>query len=298
MPSRTVTPTCTRLTLPSAEISLLRWSPEHPRATTVVLLHGAGADTASLSWGEVGPALAAAGYDVVAPDHPGYGASPVPGWPPTQERLVDYVGELVDILGLERYVVCGLSLGGGLSLGHALARPDGPRGVIAMAAYGLTPWLADGALGPVLHAFTWALLRTGALGVIMRWSSVRPGPMEASLRTLVRDPAHRTPALLIEALEAARSTPGMASFARFQRDEVSWRRLRTDYGPRLHKIAVPTLVVHGERDTAVPVARARAAVDALPRGTGLIVPGAGHWVQRDRPDLVVPAVLRFLEEIG
>ncbi|MCT2582145.1 alpha/beta fold hydrolase [Actinophytocola gossypii] len=58
-------------------VSALRWGPRpSARERTVLLLHGGGTDSASLSWGGVGPRLAAAGYSVVAPDHPGYGHSP------------------------------------------------------------------------------------------------------------------------------------------------------------------------------------------------------------------------------
>ena len=35
----------------------------------------------------------------------------------------------------------------------------------------------------------------------------------------------------------------------------------------------------------------------LPDATLLVVEGAGHWVQRDRPDRVVPAVLEFLRRV-
>lgn len=41
---------------------------------TIVLLHGAGVDSAMLSWGEVIPLLAQR-YRVIAPDLPGYGDS-------------------------------------------------------------------------------------------------------------------------------------------------------------------------------------------------------------------------------
>ena len=55
----------------------------------MVLLHGGGVDSAALSWGDIGTRLAAAGYRVIAPDHPGHGRSRLPSWPVTQQRLVD-----------------------------------------------------------------------------------------------------------------------------------------------------------------------------------------------------------------
>lgn len=60
---------------------------------------------------------------------------------------------------------------------------------------------------------------------------------------------------------------------------------------------MPTLVVHGSKDTAVTVRRAVEAARALPDATLLVVEGAGHWVQRDRPDRVVGAVVEFLRRV-
>lgn len=64
--------------------------------------------------------------------------------------------------------------------------------------------------------------------------------------------------------------------------------------PGLH---VPALIIHGSRDTGVPVARARAAAHLLPDAHLVVVENAGHWVQRARPDLVIPAMLAFLADI-
>ncbi|WP_235653739.1 alpha/beta fold hydrolase [Mycolicibacter icosiumassiliensis] len=93
-----------------------------------MLLHGGGTDSAELSWGEVGPRLAAGGFRVIAPDHPGCGKSPLPPWRVTQQRLVAYVGEFIDALALDHYAIGGLSLGGALSIGHVLDRTDRVHG--------------------------------------------------------------------------------------------------------------------------------------------------------------------------
>ena len=73
-------------------VSYLDWNPLRAidqDKPAVLLLHGGGVDNASLSWGELGPVLADAGYRVLAPDHPGYGQSPAAPWPHSQQRLVE-----------------------------------------------------------------------------------------------------------------------------------------------------------------------------------------------------------------
>ncbi|MGC4941497.1 alpha/beta fold hydrolase [Kribbella sp. DT2] len=284
----------TTVDVTGAMVSVLEWGPAS--GPVVLLLHGGGADSAELSWGQVGPALADAGYRVVAPDHPGFGRSPRASWSLTQQRLVSYVGELVDKLGLDDYVIGGLSLGGGLTIGHLLERPA--RGALLLGAFGIMPRLSDGRLSRLNQLTTYALQRSGVLGAVTRGYARNAKAMERGLRMIVRNPAARTPELVRDVVAEAAEGQGIRTFDEWQRDQVLWDRLRTDYTDRLHEIQTPALVVHGDRDSGVPVARARAAAELLPRGTLLTVPGAGHWVQRDRPDLVVPAVLDFLRGLG
>lgn len=284
----------TTIALPHATVSVREWRPAAETGPPVLLLHGGGADSAELSWGEVGPALAEAGRRVLAPDHPGFGQSPRAGWTLTQERLVRHVAELVDALGLADYAVAGLSLGGGMAVGHLLDQPGRARTAVLLGCYGLMPRLADGFLGPTTHLTSFLLLRTGLLARMTRsYAHGRPA-MERALRDLVREPASRTPALVEAVLTEASTGTGLEVFGEWQRDQVLWNRLRTVYTDQLPSLRTPVLLVHGDRDSGVPLARVRSAADLLPAGALLTVPGAGHWVQRDRPDLVIPAMIDHL----
>lgn len=292
----------TTATVTGAKVSVIEWSSGGSgvgsgSGPTVLLLHGGGADSGELSWGEVGQALANAGFRVLAPDHPGFGRSPRAEWPLTQEHLVRYVGELVGALDLDDYVVGGLSLGGGLTLGHLLDRPGRARGAMLMGCFGIMPRLADGPFGRPTHAATFLLLRSGLLAAMTRSYSRNPAAMERGLRDIVRNPSARTPELVQAVIAEAAASDGLEVFGQWQREQVLWGRLRTDYTDRLHEIAAPTLLVHGDHDRGVPIARARSAARLLPRSELLEVPDAGHWVQRDRPDLVLPAVLDFLRRV-
>ncbi len=285
------------IAIPGATVSFLEWRPVERTGCTVLLLHGGGADSAELSWGEVGSALADAGHRVIAPDHPGFGRSARAEWTLTQERLVRYVGEFIDATGLTDYAVGGLSLGGGMTLRHLLDRPGRARGAMLLGCYGLMPRLADGPLGAVTHLGSFLLLRTGLLAAMTRSYMRNRSAMERGLRDLVRDPAARTPALVDAVLAEAATGTGTAVFGEWQHDQVLWNRLRTDYTDRLESIRTPTLVVHGDHDGGVPLSRIRAAAALLPDAHLTAVPGAGHWVQRDRPDIVIPAMLAHLRRI-
>jgi formyl-CoA transferase len=78
---------------------------------------------------------------------------------------------------------------------------------------------------------------------------------------------------------------------------ASWHAIGTfDALPRLGEIAVPTLVVAGERDAATPLAASEALAQAI-RGARLVkLPGAPHMMQLERPDDFNAAVGAFLDE--
>lgn len=280
-----------------ATISYLEWRPAVETGSAVLLLHGGGADSAELSWGEVGPALARAGHRVIAPDHPGFGHSARAAWPLTQEQLVAYVGEFADALSLADHVIGGLSLGGGMALGHLLERPGRARGAMLLGCYGLMPRLADGPFGRPIHLASFVLLRTGLLSALTRRYLRSRSALERGLRDLVRDPVARTPELVDAVLAEAASGTGTAVFGEWQHDQVLWNRLRTVYTTRLASIRPPTLLVHGNHDTGVPLPRIQVAAARMPNADLVVVPGAGHWVQRDNPDIVIAAMLAHLQRI-
>lgn len=283
---------------PWGTVSYLEWAPEQAGAPTVVLLHGGGVDSASLSWSGVGPRLAASGYRVLAPDHPGYGESPPAAWPSTQHRLVAYVGEFVDALGLGRYAIGGLSLGGGMTIGHVLEHPEKVTGAMLLGSYGLMPRLSEGPLSGARQALTWLTVRTGLLGALSRWSGRSRRTMMWVMPALIGGPAQRTPELVDEILSAARADHAFVAFGQWQHDQVRWNRLATDYRAHLASFPRPALIVHGDKDTSVPVAAAEAAAELIPDARLEVVAGAAHWVQREAPEIVVRAMLEFLDTVN
>ncbi|WP_413319298.1 alpha/beta hydrolase [Agrococcus sp. 1P02AA] len=292
--------------LPWGAVSYLEWEPStppsrSPRPTgappTLLLLHGGGLDSALLSWGEIGGELASAGYRVIAPDHPGYGGSARAAWSATQDRLLGSVASLIDALRIERCAIGGLSLGGGLAIGYALRHPERVAGLMLLGSYGLMETIVPGPLAAPVQVLSWLGTRTGLLALGSRAALRNRALLEASLRPVVRTAAQRTPELLDAILDEGRRGTGIEVFAEWQRAEVGLRAQTTSYGPRLAELTMPVLFVHGERDSGVPLAAVRAAAQAVPDADLVVVPDAGHWVQRDRPEVVVPAMQRHLARL-
>jgi pimeloyl-ACP methyl ester carboxylesterase len=73
-----------------------------------------------------------------------------------------------------------------------------------------------------------------------------------------------------------------------------------DDGPNGHpnaaieRIAQPTLVMVGDRDPFLGVPDARAARGRIKNAELLVVPNGTHPIHNERPDLVLPAITRFL----
>ncbi|MBV9228981.1 MAG: alpha/beta hydrolase [Chloroflexi bacterium] len=100
----------------------------------LVLLHGGGTDSASLSWGEVlGPL--SAHHRVFAPDWPGFGQSDKPAISYTTDYYVHYLQHLLTALGLARVVLIGLSMGGGIALNFTLNDPARVEKLVLVDAY-------------------------------------------------------------------------------------------------------------------------------------------------------------------
>jgi pimeloyl-ACP methyl ester carboxylesterase len=113
----------------------------------VLLLHGF--PELAYSWRKVMPALAAAGFHVVAPDQRGYGRTT--GWDGDYDgdlasfRLLNLMRDtltLVAALGYRAVAVVGHDFGAAVAAGCALIRPDVFRSVVLMSAPfpGAPPW--------------------------------------------------------------------------------------------------------------------------------------------------------------
>jgi pimeloyl-ACP methyl ester carboxylesterase len=127
---------------------------------TVLLLHGF--PELAYSWRKVMPALAAAGYHVIAPDQRGYGRTT--GWDGAYDgdlasfrlfNLVQDALELVFALGLRRVAaVVGHDFGSPVAAHCALIRPDVFSSVVMMSAPFAGPPAAPATAQPVgdIHA--------------------------------------------------------------------------------------------------------------------------------------------------
>ena len=66
---------------------------------------------------------------------------------------------------------------------------------------------------------------------------------------------------------------------------------------RLHQIAAPTLIQHGDADRLVPIANGRLLAEHIKHAQLQIIPGAGHVYFMEQPELVNNSVREFLQSV-
>lgn len=223
--------------------------------------------------------LAGEGWRVVTADLPGHGDSPTQptyGVAETATALVD----LLDTLDAGPAVVVGNSFAPPAAVWAATEHPERIRALVAISPHmeadesltaTLQRWAMLGLLRGPLAAPLWARLYRSW------YKSVIPQGLDAhveKLRSMMSDPAQR---------RAARET--LAAH-------------REGMGERLDRLSLPVLVVFGTSDDhfADPAAEAQLLAGRL-GGEVVMVEGAGHYPQIERPDVVGDAIVTFLRKL-
>ena len=223
-------------------------------------------------------AEAASGWRYLAPDLPGFGRSPCLGTPLTMDLLADLLATFLDEQGLERAVVCGLSMGGYIAFAMWRRHPERVRALV----------LTNTRAGPDTP--------DTRRGRYERAARVRAEGTHAVTEPMV-------PQLLSEATR--RERPEIVARLRGMMNRVTVEGLagalqgvaeRPDSTPTLATITVPTLVLAGEADTISPPEEMRGLAGAIPGSVLRVLPGAGHLTPMEAPDSFNAALRAFLRE--
>jgi 3-oxoadipate enol-lactonase len=211
---------------------------------------------------------------VLVPDLRGYGASPgaVPDW----AAFADDLAALLDGLRVPRVAVAGLSMGGQIALELWARHPHRVAGLL----------LAD-TTAAAETAESRAARRDQAARLLRE--GMDPYAVDA-LYLMVRPEAPPTVAAHVLEMMRAADPAGAAAAQRARAD-------RPDRRPDLAAVAVPTVVVVGSEDTYTPVADARTIADGVPDAELVVVDGAAHLPNLERPDAFDAAVARLLDRV-
>jgi pimeloyl-ACP methyl ester carboxylesterase len=234
------------------------------RGQPLLVLHP---EFAANMWAPYHDALAAR-FQVVAPDHLGFGQSERPGWLTTIDDLVYHYVDLLDLLQIERVSIVGTSLGGWIGAAFAMARPERVEKLVLAAPVGIH---VDGV--PRYDLFA--------------------NPFEDVLRRLFHDPSRVAQLLPTEygAEVIVRVYRELTTLAR-----LSWNPYLHDptFQRRLSRVRTPTLLVWGENDAVVPPPYGEAYAALLPDATLRQLPACGHFVPLESADAFTALAIQFL----
>ncbi len=292
-------------------------------APVVILAHGF--PELAYSWRHQIPALAEAGYHVLAPDQRGYGGSSCPDAVEAydiHQLTADLVG-LLDDVGAERAVWIGHDWGAAVVWNAPLLHPDRVAAVAALSVppmprshvaptkawrkifgenffyilYFQEPGVADAELNGdpdrVIRRMMGGLHTSGGNDALLRMAA--PGP-EGFIDRLP-EPGGPPDWISRDELdhyigEFSRTgfTGGLNWYRNFDRNWETTPQLADA------KIPVPCLFIGGTGDPVLSFTRADRASEVISGPyRELMIEGAGHWLQQERPEEVNAALLEFLD---
>jgi pimeloyl-ACP methyl ester carboxylesterase len=249
------------------------------RGDAVTMLHGFLVDSGQ--WDEEFAALAG-DHRVLRYDLRGFGRSSMPDAPFAHH---EDLARVLDESAIERTALIGCSGGAGTALDFALANP---QRVSALVLIGAGYWGHYATRTPEAQAF-WAAVKSGDADALL----------ETSLRTFLDGP-RRAP----EQSDAqARERIAAMSAWNFGRDDGYWKKASLQCNPatpateRLAELHMPVLLVVGEEDQPEVIELSERLAAGLPNARLVRVPGAGHHVNIERPEVVLPLLRDFLAEV-
>jgi pimeloyl-ACP methyl ester carboxylesterase len=240
------------------------------------MLHGIGADGRMFL--PIIDRLWESGFRPGIPWLPGYGPKPLNG-PLTFPGLAATLAAELDVLGTERVILLGHSIGGMLALEFAATFPGRVRALILSAT---TP-----AFGSRDGSFQRDFLKA-RLGPLDAGRTMAELAQEAAPRLVGSDAVPEAIAevsRLMAAVPEATFRAALACLVTFDR--------RAD----LARIAVPTLLIAGEEDTNAPLKTMTRMAEAIPGARLEVLPRIGHLAPLECPDRYADIVRRFLAEL-
>lgn len=250
-------------------------APIDPTRPTALLLHGVLNDHSV--WAPPARALAASGWNVLAPDLPGHGQST--GLPPSSvTEAARWALALLDAAGVQRAALVGHSLGSLIALEAAALAPQRTSHLALLAT--AAPMRVNPALLAAAAADPVQMIDT-----VARYSHNRDCPPDAG-RASDLPPIEVSRALMQRVLashpEHNAAVSGFTACDRYAGAEAALARVRC-----------PVLFVIGSADHMTPPRSARALAAQAP-GARIVEVPTGHAMLLEAPTAVSQALLAFL----
>jgi pimeloyl-ACP methyl ester carboxylesterase len=211
--------------------------------------------------------LLAKQFDVIAPDHPGFGSSDTPDWIETVGDMAYFYLDFLKAMQLREVHLVGNSLGGWIAAEMAVRSTDRLKTVTLASAVGIH---VEGITRPDIF-----LMNPRQLAEI-----IFADPELAKKRN-ANPPTEQEAATLMK--------------NRFMTAKLSWqpRSHNPDLPKWLHRIDVPSLILWGDSDRLVPLAFGEEYHRLIPASRLEVLERCGHLPQVERSAEFVDRVAQF-----
>lgn len=252
-------------------------------APVLLLLHGS---NASLHTWEPWAQALSDEYRIIRFDQPGHGLT----GPHVEGRyaaadFVDTVDRVADALDLDRFVLGGNSMGGGIALRYAIAHGERLDGLLLVDASGMPEARPD------RTPIGFRLARMPVISDLM--AKITPRSMiESSLRQSVTNQAIVDEAMIDRYYDLL-LYPGNRA--------ATIERFRTPRAPvsaqAAAAIAVPTLILWGADDALIPLRAGRWFDEHIPDSALIVYENIGHIPMEEAPERTAADVRRWLDTL-
>jgi 3-oxoadipate enol-lactonase len=215
-----------------------------------------------------------AGYRVIRYDKRAHGLSSAPPAPYRMDELVDDLARLLDFLDVRDAIIVGLSVGGLIAQGLAVARPDLVKAVCLSNT-------AAKIATPEIWETRFKAVREGGLEAIVDATIERWFPAEFRAKAEVS--AWRT--MFLRQLPDAFLGCGKAI-------------AETDFTESTKRLAIPVIGIGATHDLSTPADLLRQTVESVKGGRFHLIEGAGHVPCIDAPDAYARILSGFLAEVS
>jgi pimeloyl-ACP methyl ester carboxylesterase len=206
---------------------------------------------------------------VIAPTHPGFGNGPAPPLLTTIDDLAYLYLDLMQALDLRDCIVAGASLGGWIAAEMAVKTTERMAQLVLVDSVGIKPGNRETRDIADIYAVT-----DRQLGELVY----------ADAQKMARDVKSLPESELI-LMARSREATGRYAWTPYMHDP----KLKG----RLHRIAIPTLVLWGEADRVVTPDYGRELAAAIPGARFATIPGAGHFPHLEQPDALARRIIDF-----
>ncbi|MPZ38152.1 MAG: alpha/beta fold hydrolase [Rhizobiales bacterium] len=253
--------TTTTVSVRGCNIKLMRGGSGPP----LLFLHGSSGAGAWLPFMQ----SLATRFDMIVPEHPGFGPSDTPDWLDTIHDLAYFYLDVLEQLDLDHVHLVGVSLGG---------------------------WMAAELAVRDTHRLA-SLTLVDAAGIHVPGSK-RIDPFlcndEQRIRDFFYDPA-RADEMIARVLRPELEDVTMKN--RIATARLAWQPRAYDPHLRkwLHRINVPTLIIWGANDRLFPMEYAYVYQQLIPGSKAVVIPECGHVPQIEKPDVFVSELIDFID---